>query len=66
MASKPRKRDLANERASEPTRAERGSRGPRERACGGVRGAKPLGNQLATRDKARAFLTALAMAEAGL
>jgi 3-keto-disaccharide hydrolase len=33
----------ANERASDLTRAERGSRGPRERACRGVRGAKPLG-----------------------
>jgi hypothetical protein len=32
----------ANERASEPTRAARGSRGPYERACRGVRGAKPL------------------------
>ena len=35
--------NLANERASEPTRAERGSRGPRDRVCRGVRGAKPLG-----------------------
>ena len=29
---------LANERASEPTRAEWGSPGPRERACRGGRG----------------------------
>jgi hypothetical protein len=42
VVPKPR-RHLANERASELTRAERGSRGPRERACRGVRGAKPLG-----------------------
>jgi hypothetical protein len=31
----------ANERASEPTRAERGSRGPRERACGESEGRGP-------------------------
>src|SRR5262245_40337862 len=37
---------VANERASEPTRAEWGLRGPRERACGGVRGAQPLGLSL--------------------
>jgi hypothetical protein len=37
------RRAMANERASEPTRAERGSRGPRARACRGVRGTKPLG-----------------------
>src|SRR4029453_8667409 len=38
----------ATGRASEPTRGERGSRGPRERACWGVRGAKPsdLGRRL--------------------
>ena len=66
MILEPSAADLANERASEPTRAERGSRGPRERACRGVRGAKPFGPIEETRDKARALLTALAMAEAGL
>src|SRR5262245_57893976 len=34
---------VANERASEPTRTERADEAARERACGGVRGAKPLG-----------------------
>src|SRR5438128_11360325 len=33
----------ANERASEPTRTERADEAARERACRGVRGAKPLG-----------------------
>jgi len=33
----------ANERASEPTRTERAGEAARERACRGVRGAKPFG-----------------------
>jgi len=36
VVSKPSTSDLANERASQPTRAERGSGGLRERACKGV------------------------------
>ena len=36
----------ANERASEPTRTERADEAARERACRGVRGAKPLGECL--------------------
>ena len=35
--------DLANERASEPTRTERADEAGRERACEGVRGAQALG-----------------------
>ena len=40
---KPTEDSLANERASEPTRTERAGEAARERACRGVRGAKPLG-----------------------
>jgi two-component system, LytTR family, sensor kinase len=57
--------EVANERASEPTRAARGSRGPRERAWRGVRGAKPLGVRL-TRGVGRIALAAVAWTSVGV